>query len=175
MDTNETNGHNLASACREAIQREKQLYQKERENEPTFEFIAPSGAKFILRNPKLQTFQLGGAMPFSLTSKMLEAMGKGGGELTAMPELTQEEQFKNIISAVDLVLDIVVAPRIVETVENPDEEISQDEILMKDFQALVEWGRNGGAGAKTIESFRDRSRPNAGNRANGKKHRHKSK
>ena len=37
MDTNEINGNNFGSAYREAIQREKQLYQKERENEPTFE------------------------------------------------------------------------------------------------------------------------------------------
>lgn len=134
--------------------RYRELAQKNRLDEETFEIETPSGMVWTVRRPHLETFILSSQLPLSLAEKMAKAKAGGVSEDQAFQQLDIKEQIKAIEFSTKLVRHICVDPRIVDEPQS-DSEISPAEILPEDFAFLVEWaGLGGGNSGDGLDSFR---------------------
>lgn len=113
-------------------------------DEPTMILPLPSGAKFRVRRPPVESWIVGGRIPQHLVLKSIQAaknLGRAGGAAveSAMaalaPDVGDNEAIQILIFARDLVVAAVVSPRIVAL--KPGEEAFEREVPGLDGQPVT--------------------------------------
>lgn len=96
-----------------------------------------------------------GIMPAKLVSAMVTATEKAGGDAqAAVQSMAAEEVLQSIVFSNRVVRHTAVDPKIVETVTNPELEVSTEEVGMCCYTTLLNWQVQGGDEAKVLETFR---------------------
>lgn len=156
------------------------LKEAAEKRDPTMVLPLPSGANWLVRRPRVETWMMGGRIPQHLVLKALEGARKMGGDggkeaaegvLAAMsPDLAPQEAVQVLIFARELVREALVYPKIRVLKEGEDveevranlkpDEILADQIHPLDFWFVFRWASAGspgvpvetGKGATTLEA-----------------------
>lgn len=135
----------------------RRIRQAEEKTETLHDFTAPSGMVFKLRRPDMSIFAISGRLPLDLAEKMASIAEKNDIDPgQAFTRLDVKDQIRGIQFSAGLVKHVCVCPRVVDDPQS-DDEISPEELLRKDFDAILAWA-NGGGAAEGLNTFRGKQK-----------------
>lgn len=137
-----------------AAERYRRIKKEKEAAEALHDVTCPSGMVFKCRSVTIPFLAMSGILPLHLVELMSQASENGAATAEqAFATLPVREKLQSIEFAAKLVKYVCVEPRIVETPTEPND-ISQDEVLLEDFNHIVSWAMKGGTEAAGLETFR---------------------
>jgi len=138
-----------------SAQRYRRIKEAKLKSTELFDFTSPSGMEWKLRKVDLAQFVANGSLPMSLAQHINQANEANKGDVeAAFASLEWKDQARMIELVSKVVRYCAVEPRIVETVTDPDMEISFDEVELEDYNAIAKWAMPGGDVADGLDTFR---------------------
>lgn len=144
----------MTKAVMETAAEKYRRIRAEKESAETLHDVeCPSGMTFKCRRPTIAFWVTSGILPLHLVEMMTKASEKGVSAEDAFNSMPVREKLQSIEFAAKVVKYVCIEPRIVEHVVEPND-ISQDEVMLDDFNYLVTWAMHGGDEAERLETFR---------------------
>lgn len=155
-----------------AAQRNRRIaQQKATETELSEVTCEECGSLWKCRKPSLQVFITSGMLPLDLAEKLSKSVenGKLASDSQVMDALSFHDRIRTFEFNSKIVKYVVVEPRIVEKVTDPDKEMLREEMMRCCYNKLTRWAKEnqGGEQAEGLSNFRRERSDDAVAGANG--------
>jgi hypothetical protein len=137
-----------------AAEKYRRIKAEKAANETLHDVDCECGMTWKCRKANMEFWVTSGILPMHLVEKMVTAMGKAQNPENMLKTMATKEVIESIVFSSKVVRYTAVEPRIVETVEGPND-ISQEDTMTCCYNTLLKWQMFGGEEAARLGNFRN--------------------